>query len=186
MSEQDPAVEMAIERPDGTRVAPGDRIGIWSPNRFEWVITQLASARVGAILVNINPAYRSHELQYVLEQAGIEGALDDAGVNLPGLGGLEVAGFAAFGRYVAEVVGDSGEDTALDAASRTLTRVFIDREVARIKDAIRKSYGGRGEDVVRRNCEAVDRSLEGLVEVVATVEGETEKRLLTEFRLPGD
>src|ERR1700757_4294135 len=39
-------------------VSPGDRVGIWSPNRREWVVTQFAAARVGAVLVNINPAYR--------------------------------------------------------------------------------------------------------------------------------
>jgi fatty-acyl-CoA synthase len=49
----------------------GDRLGIWSPNRYEWVITQYAAARIGAILVNINPAYRSAELKYVLNQAGV-------------------------------------------------------------------------------------------------------------------
>jgi fatty-acyl-CoA synthase len=48
----------------------GDRVGIWSPNRFEWVVLQYASARVGAILVNINPAYKTAELQYALEQSG--------------------------------------------------------------------------------------------------------------------
>jgi fatty-acyl-CoA synthase len=49
----------------------GDRVGIWAPNCAEWVLTQYATAKVGAILVNINPAYRSHELTYVLGQAGI-------------------------------------------------------------------------------------------------------------------
>jgi fatty-acyl-CoA synthase len=52
-------------------VAKGDRVGIWAPNRFEWVLIQYATARVGAILVNINPAYRTAELEYVLNQAGI-------------------------------------------------------------------------------------------------------------------
>lgn len=49
----------------------GDRVGIWAPNCAEWVFVQYATAKIGAILVNINPAYRSHELQYVLTQAGI-------------------------------------------------------------------------------------------------------------------
>jgi fatty-acyl-CoA synthase len=49
----------------------GDRVGIWAPNCAEWVLTQYATAKVGAVLVNINPAYRSHELAYVLGQAGI-------------------------------------------------------------------------------------------------------------------
>ena len=52
-------------------VRKGDRVGIWSPNRFEWVITQFASARIGAILVNINPAYKTSELQYALTQSGV-------------------------------------------------------------------------------------------------------------------
>src|SRR5436190_2473806 len=52
-------------------VEPRDRVGIWSPNRAEWTILQFATARIGAVLVNINPAYRSHELEYVLNQAGI-------------------------------------------------------------------------------------------------------------------
>src|SRR6266404_9502278 len=51
-------------------VRRGDRVGIWSPNRYEWVITQYATAAVGAILVNINPAYRTSELEYVLNQSG--------------------------------------------------------------------------------------------------------------------
>ncbi|MGW4113391.1 AMP-binding protein [Actinosynnema sp. NPDC004786] len=52
-------------------VAVGDRVGIWSPNRAEWVVVQYATARIGAILVNINPSYRVHELEYVLNQAGV-------------------------------------------------------------------------------------------------------------------
>ncbi|MFD6516295.1 AMP-binding protein [Rhodococcus sp. NPDC060176] len=52
-------------------VGKGDRVGMWAPNCPEWTFTQYATAKIGAILVNINPAYRSHELQYVLEQAGI-------------------------------------------------------------------------------------------------------------------
>ena len=51
---------------------PRDRVGIWSPNRFEWIVTQFATARIGAILVNINPAYRSSELRYVLRQSGVK------------------------------------------------------------------------------------------------------------------
>src|SRR3954468_13566683 len=52
-------------------VAKGDRVGIWAPNRYEWVVTQLATARVGAILVTINPAYQAAELEYVLAKAGV-------------------------------------------------------------------------------------------------------------------
>ena len=52
-------------------VGKGDRVGLWAPNRAEWVVTQFATARVGAILVNINPAYRSSELEYALKQSGV-------------------------------------------------------------------------------------------------------------------
>lgn len=48
----------------------GDRLGIWAPNRYEWLLTQFATARVGVILVNINPAYRMSELEYVLNKVG--------------------------------------------------------------------------------------------------------------------
>ena len=51
----------------------GDRVGIWSPNNVEWLTTQYATAKAGIILVTINPAYRVHELAYVLEQSGCRG-----------------------------------------------------------------------------------------------------------------
>lgn len=52
-------------------VKKGDRIGIWSPNRHEWVIVQFATARIGAILVNVNPAYKASELKFALRQSEI-------------------------------------------------------------------------------------------------------------------
>ncbi|MDO3639129.1 AMP-binding protein [Mycolicibacterium arseniciresistens] len=55
----------------GLGVEKGDRVGIWAPNCAEWTIVQYAAAKIGAILVNINPAYRTHELAYVLEQSGV-------------------------------------------------------------------------------------------------------------------
>jgi fatty-acyl-CoA synthase len=51
-------------------VEKGDRVGLWSPNRFEWVVSQFAAARIGAILVNLNPAYKTAELEYALNQSG--------------------------------------------------------------------------------------------------------------------
>src|SRR5947208_7626747 len=48
----------------------GDRLGIWAPNCAEWVLVQFASAKAGAILVNVNPAYRTSELEYALDQSG--------------------------------------------------------------------------------------------------------------------
>lgn len=52
-------------------VATGERIGIWSPNCAEWTILQYATAKIGAVLVNVNPAYRSHELEFVVRQNGM-------------------------------------------------------------------------------------------------------------------
>lgn len=52
-------------------IAKGDRVGIWAPNCAQWTLLQYATAKVGAILVNINPAYRTHELEFVLNQAGV-------------------------------------------------------------------------------------------------------------------
>ncbi|MCL7928785.1 AMP-binding protein [Halomonas llamarensis] len=51
-------------------VQAGDRVAIWAPNCSEWTLTQFATAKIGAILVNINPAYRTHELEYALNQSG--------------------------------------------------------------------------------------------------------------------
>ncbi len=54
----------------GLGIRPGDRVGIWSPNRAEWCLTQFATARIGAVLVCINPAYRVFELEYALTKSG--------------------------------------------------------------------------------------------------------------------
>jgi fatty-acyl-CoA synthase len=56
---------------DALGVVKGDRVGIWAPNCAEWVFVQYGTAKLGAVLVNINPAYRTHELGFVLRQAGI-------------------------------------------------------------------------------------------------------------------
>lgn len=53
----------------------GDRLGIWAPNCAEWILTQFATARLGVILVNINPAYRTHEVRYALSQSGCKGLI---------------------------------------------------------------------------------------------------------------
>lgn len=52
-------------------IAKGDRVGIWAPNCAEWTLTQYATAKVGAILVNVNPAYRTHEFAYAVNQSGL-------------------------------------------------------------------------------------------------------------------
>src|SRR4051812_25273877 len=53
----------------GVRI--GDRVGVWSPNRFEWAVLQFAAARVGAILVTVTPAYKALELEHALNASGI-------------------------------------------------------------------------------------------------------------------
>ena len=69
------ALASAVDRLAGgllnAGIEAGDRVGIWAPNCPEWVLLQFATASIGAILVTINPAYRTHELEYVLNQAGI-------------------------------------------------------------------------------------------------------------------
>jgi fatty-acyl-CoA synthase len=55
-----------------TGIAAGERVGIWSPNCAEWVLLQYATAKAGVVLVNINPAYRSHELAYALRQSAVK------------------------------------------------------------------------------------------------------------------
>jgi fatty-acyl-CoA synthase len=92
MAARNPAGEALVDVPTGRRwtysqldadtdtlavgllslgIYKGDRVGIWAPNCAEWVLLQYATAKMGAILVNINPAYRSHELAYVLRQSGV-------------------------------------------------------------------------------------------------------------------
>ncbi len=56
----------------------GERIGIWSPNRWEWLVTQFATARIGLILVNINPAYRLSELEYALNKVSCKALITAA------------------------------------------------------------------------------------------------------------
>jgi fatty-acyl-CoA synthase len=55
----------------GAGIEKGDRVGVWGPNSAEWTLVQLATAKVGAVLVNVNPSYRTHELAYVVNQSGM-------------------------------------------------------------------------------------------------------------------
>jgi fatty-acyl-CoA synthase len=89
-------------------IQAGDRVGIWAPNCAEWVLVQYATAKVGAILVNVNPAYRAHELEYVLRQSGMR--------LLISASAFKTSDYAAM---IAEV--GSGVDTL----ERT---VFVDRD----------------------------------------------------------
>jgi fatty-acyl-CoA synthase len=69
-AELDERVDRAAASLIAAGLEPGDRLGIWSPNRAEWTLMQYATARAGVILVNINPAYRTSELEYALRQSG--------------------------------------------------------------------------------------------------------------------
>ncbi len=77
-------------------VRKGDRVGIWSPNRSEWLVTQFATARIGAILVNVNPAYRLAELEYALNKAGVSVLVSAAAFKSSDyLGMLQKLGFGS-------------------------------------------------------------------------------------------
>ncbi|HEY7621350.1 MAG TPA: AMP-binding protein [Solirubrobacteraceae bacterium] len=89
-------------------IETGDRVGIWAPNCAEWVLVQYATAKVGAILVNVNPAYRTHELEYVLRQSGVR--------LLFSASAFKTSNYAAM---IEEVSG------ALDGLERV---VFVDRD----------------------------------------------------------
>jgi fatty-acyl-CoA synthase len=71
-AELDAAVDRLASGLIAAGIAKGDRVGIWAPNCAEWVLVQFATAKAGAILVNINPAYRTHELEYALRQSGVK------------------------------------------------------------------------------------------------------------------
>ena len=66
-------VNQCAKGSDALGFQKGQRVGIWSPNRAEWCITQFATSKIGVILVNINPSYRLHELEYALKQSGCSG-----------------------------------------------------------------------------------------------------------------
>ncbi len=89
-------------------IEAGDRVGIWAPNCAEWVLVQYATAKVGAILVNVNPAYRTHELEYVLRQSGVRLLFSASAFKTSDYAGM-----------IDEVGG------GLDTLERT---VFVDRE----------------------------------------------------------
>jgi fatty-acyl-CoA synthase len=104
-------------------IGKGDRVGIWSPNNPEWVLLQYATAEIGAILVNVNPAYRTHELTYALRQSGVKllvsavsyktsdyrGMVEEVRGDLPGLERVIYIGTDEWTRLSA----DGADDRAL-------------------------------------------------------------------------
>jgi len=102
-------------------VRTGDRVGIWSPNRAEWVVIQYATARIGAILVNINPAYKTAELSYALQQSGASLLLLAKAFRTSDYVGMldEVRGRCPDLRQ--SIVLDDGWDALLEAGTRVTT-----------------------------------------------------------------
>jgi fatty-acyl-CoA synthase len=112
-------------------IGKGDRVGIWSPNCPEWVAMQYGTALMGAILVNINPAYRTTEVEFVLRQSGVK-LLASATAHkssdyrsmvesvLPGLPGLEVVYIGDASWAAMEAAADSVGEDDLEAASARL------------------------------------------------------------------
>jgi fatty-acyl-CoA synthase len=125
------AVERVARGLLGRGIEKGDRVGIWAPNRVEWMLVQYATARIGAILVNINPAYRTHELAYVLRQAGIgtlisapsfktsdyRAMIEEVRDDLPALTDVVYLGEPSWHRMVAAAEGADPEAIAVRAAS---------------------------------------------------------------------
>src|SRR5215471_19244684 len=70
--EFDDAVTRVAHGLAGFGLQPADRVGIWATNCAEWLLLQYACARAGYVLVNVNPAYRSHELAYILSRSGMK------------------------------------------------------------------------------------------------------------------
>jgi fatty-acyl-CoA synthase len=107
----------------------GDRVGVWSPNRWEWTLVQFATAEIGVVLVTINPAYRAHELEFVVNQAGMRWVfaaerfkdtdyariLADAAASCPGLERVALFGTEGFAELFAE------DDRNVDAVARVLS-----------------------------------------------------------------
>jgi fatty-acyl-CoA synthase len=121
-------------------VAKGDRVGIWAPNCAEWTLTQYATAKIGAILVNINPAYRTRELEFVLNQSGARllvaavkvktsdyaGMIAEVRPDCPGLAGVVLLG--------------SQEWQSLLDSGRRLDREALDRVELDTDDPINIQY----------------------------------------------
>ena len=113
----------------GAGIVKGDRIGIWAPNCAEWTITQYATAKIGAILVNVNPSYRTHEFAYAVNQSGMRllisaesfktsdyrGMVDETAADCPRLERTVFIGTPDWEALIAE-----GEGVAGDAVSSVL------------------------------------------------------------------
>ncbi len=109
----------------------GDRVGVWSPNRWEWTLVQFATAEIGVVLVTINPAYRAHELEFVINQAGMRWVfaaqkfkdsdyariLTDVASSCPGLERVALFGTDGFSELFADCAGDHEVDVVAQTLS---------------------------------------------------------------------
>jgi fatty-acyl-CoA synthase len=109
-------------------VQKGDRVGIWAPNRFEWIVTQFATARIGAVLVNINPAYKTSELRYALMQSGISLLIHAAVFRSSDYSAMVRDVRADCPALLATVVIDTQWEALLEHASGTSDDELADRE----------------------------------------------------------
>ena len=131
-AEFDAAVDRVARGLYARGIQAGDRVGIWAPNCLEWMLVQYGTARIGAILVNINPAYRTHEVDYVLRQAGIDtliaapsfrtsdyrAMIDEVRPGLPALRDVIYVGEPSWDALLAE--GDRVTATAVAARTASL------------------------------------------------------------------
>ena len=109
----------------------GDRVGLWSPNRVEWALVQYATAKLGAILVNVNPAYRTHELEYALKHSGcrlLVAASKFKTSDYVAMVGEVRGGLAELERVV--FLDDPSWDELLDGASRVDVGAVRERSAA--------------------------------------------------------
>ena len=111
-------------------VDKGDRVGIWSPNRYEWVVVQHATARIGAILVNVNPAYKTRELEYALNQSGLQLLILARGFRSTDYLQILDAVRAHCPRLEHTVVIDDDWETLLTEADAVDDSVLADREAS--------------------------------------------------------
>jgi len=115
-------------------IEKGDRVGIWAPNRFEWVVTQYAAARAGAVLVNVNPAYKATELEHALNKVGVRLLVHSRGFRQTDYGALldEVRERCPALQQV--LVLEDGWDDLLAAGVRVDAAVLEEREKTLLPD----------------------------------------------------
>ncbi len=133
-------------------LAGGDRVGIWSPNCAAWTILQYATAKIGVVLVNVNPAYRTHELEFVMQQCGMRMlvlAPADKASDYPAMAGQARQNCPELTDLVlingdgdhAEVVGEPSFDSVLARASDVEPSVLVQRmDTLSADDAINLQY----------------------------------------------